>query len=579
MLPNELARPLLFLLTCWLAASTWTATILAADEPPPVPSEAEPDGAVPVESAGSETPAIVARWKGGTVDQAKLDSWLRFLGPKRPGETRGPLPEIESLLLVETLARATLERGGDREPALRFALEQLEDKALAAALRKHRAKSIVVSEERIEAQIRRQPALARKPHKIRLRNILVAFPPEADDAEREVVRKRVEVLRAWLEEGADFAELAKRESDSQTRFKGGLMGNVEPEKLRSDIAAVVEELGPGQVSPPIETEDGVTLLFCEDIIEEVRRSPEEVRQMVINHFTRIEEKAGWQAFQDELLAKADARWHLDRVDAPERGDETVVAGFADQELTLAELRFLVAGLPGRPDVSGLDPARLRGLAEGWVVQKAATRRARVLGLADDPELDERLHWQRLRRLAGAELDRRILEDFAPPEEAEIRAYFEEHHGDFQHPPHYDVAVIVIPLVEGEERRHYALAQELWRDLAAGGRDFAGTAREHSQHPSAAKGGAMGWLSKRALAQFGSRPMQVLTALVPGGGLSELVQHQGQLFLFELRGFRPAENKTWEEAAGDAEKRLAGERIEGLRARIEAQLIAALDVRP
>lgn len=533
----------------------------------------------PPRPADPTGPRIVAHWKGGAIEQEKLDSWLRFQKSEPPTETQALFGEVEALLLVETLAQATLARSVAPESDLAFALEQAEESVLMAALRRHLARDIVVSQKRIEEQIRRQPELSHRPRKIRLRNLFKAFPPGIDEAGREALRQEVRVLLAELRNGADFAEMAKRESDSQTRFKGGLMGNVEPEKLHPEIAEIVTRLTPGQISHPIETEDGLTLLFCEAIYEEVKRTPEEVRQMVINHFTRHDEKMRWQTVQAELLAAAAPRFDFSAVAHAEASDAAVVARVDDRVLTLGQLRQLAVVRPGRRDVASLDAARLQSLAEGWVVKGSAAHRARELGLDDNPTLREQLSWQRLQLLAGNELDRRTLEAFVPLGEGEIRAYFEQNGKVFQHPPQYDVAMLRMEMPGGEERERYALAQELWRGLAQGQREFAATARQYSQHPSAAEGGALGWLSHRQLAQFGSRPMQVLTALAPEGGLGELVQHEGQLFVFELRGYRPAKTMTWEEAAGAAEQRLGNERLATLRARIEAELIATLEVRP
>jgi len=59
---------------------------------------------------------------------------------------------------------------------------------------------------------------------------------------------------------ADFAALAKKYSlDSRTRSQGGMLGEVHRGELEPDVAEVLFSLKPGQVSRPIQGEDGLHL--------------------------------------------------------------------------------------------------------------------------------------------------------------------------------------------------------------------------------------------------------------------------------------------------------------------------------
>jgi len=56
-------------------------------------------------------------------------------------------------------------------------------------------------------------------------------------------------LRAQLQNGADFAVLAREKSIDATAVDGGLLGKVDPAALRDEIRAAVRGLGPGELSP------------------------------------------------------------------------------------------------------------------------------------------------------------------------------------------------------------------------------------------------------------------------------------------------------------------------------------------
>jgi peptidyl-prolyl cis-trans isomerase SurA len=83
------------------------------------------------------------------------------------------------------------------------------------------------------------------------RHILVT-PEEgaASDAAWEAARIKAELIRTQLEEGADFAELARQHSKDATARDGGDLGTLKRGELSQEIEAVILALRPGGVSAP-----------------------------------------------------------------------------------------------------------------------------------------------------------------------------------------------------------------------------------------------------------------------------------------------------------------------------------------
>lgn len=541
-------------------------------------------GCLPAAGGGSdvvehpESGQAVATWREGAVDRDTYESWLRFQG--QPGDVQAGavvVEEVEQMLLVETLAAAAMARGADDDPALEFALTREDANVLAQALRRHTAARVEVEEAAIAAQVAAQPELRTRPRKLRLRNIFKSTFGLATDEERSVVRQRMDEILAELRGGADFAALARRESDSQTRFQGGLIGNIEPDRLAAEIRDVAETLAAGDLSGVIETADGLMILRCDEVLEEVQRTAEEVRAMVSAHLRRQAERQAWARQGEALLAAAEPQWNLAAARDSTAGPEAVVASFEGGRVQRRELDLLAAARPGSASTAGLDDASLTQLLESWIVTRMAAARARRMGLDHDPDVVARRHWSRLRLLAGAELGHLVENDFEPPTEAEAKAYFAAHPARFQRPPEFDLDVIAITLPAGEERERYRLAQRLQAELASGVTEFAAAARAHSEHPSAAAGGGLGWLARPQLAPLGARPTKVVQALEPGE-ISELVQNERTAYIFRLRGRREAQDRPWDEVAAAVDRALGRERAEALRARIEQRLRRALDVR-
>jgi tetratricopeptide (TPR) repeat protein len=67
-------------------------------------------------------------------------------------------------------------------------------------------------------------------------------------------------VRAEIESGADFAVLAREKSVDATSLDGGLMGNVDPSTLRSEIRTAVRGLAPGQISTVFRIPSGFAIV-------------------------------------------------------------------------------------------------------------------------------------------------------------------------------------------------------------------------------------------------------------------------------------------------------------------------------
>jgi peptidyl-prolyl cis-trans isomerase SurA len=94
------------------------------------------------------------------------------------------------------------------------------------------------------------------------RHILIT--PEADtDVGWEGARIKAEMLRAQLQDGADFTELARQYSRDATAKDGGDLGTLKRGELAPDVEAELLALNPGQISRPVKSPLGYHLFRLE----------------------------------------------------------------------------------------------------------------------------------------------------------------------------------------------------------------------------------------------------------------------------------------------------------------------------
>lgn len=91
----------------------------------------------------------------------------------------------------------------------------------------------------------------RLPEQVHLR--LIMLHAGETDQEREVKRQEAGKVRARIEAGEDFAELARTLSEGAKAAQGGDRGWLEPASLQPALAQAITGLAVGEVSPVVET--------------------------------------------------------------------------------------------------------------------------------------------------------------------------------------------------------------------------------------------------------------------------------------------------------------------------------------
>lgn len=102
------------------------------------------------------------------------------------------------------------------------------------------------------------------PEQVRARHILVKVDGKADAAAKDAARKKAEELLIQVKGGADFAELAKKNSDCPSAPKGGDLGFFPHGQMVEPFDKAVFALKPGEVSVVIETQFGYHVIKLEE---------------------------------------------------------------------------------------------------------------------------------------------------------------------------------------------------------------------------------------------------------------------------------------------------------------------------
>ena len=277
-----------------------SAYVLASVRPdrPPTPSQPfRPETKAGAAKKAGPKDKVVMHVNGEPVTEAEFNAVLL----QAPAEQRTfySSDEGKRLLADELVKLKTLEQEGrrlgiDDDPEIRSQITSLEAQIVAGRTLEKLVREEV--DKNIQAEFAKEKASSKT-----LRHILIAYqggqvPPRAGNPlSVEQARQKAASLVARIRGGADFAAVAREQSDDQqTAERGGTLGAARPDQMPPQIAAVVRTLAPGKISDPVQTEFGIHIFnVAEPQLEDMREmlTQRMQRQAVEATVTRLQKAA------------------------------------------------------------------------------------------------------------------------------------------------------------------------------------------------------------------------------------------------------------------------------------------------
>lgn len=264
---------------------------------PPTPSA--PHAAKEGASEPSKTSGrVVMRVNGEPVTEGEFNAFMSAVPEQQRAMFAGPGGKRElanELVRMKSLEQEARRLGVDKDPDLTTQLSLLKTQLTATrALQK-------IVEQRAEKQIQTLYE-KEKGSSLSLRHIVVAYeggmlPPrgQGKPPSSEAATRKASALVTRLRGGADFAEVARAESDDpESGQRGGSLGPLRAEMLPPEVSGVVTKLKPGQISEPVKTQFGVHVFsVAQPTLEDLRPMLEQQvqNQIVQEEVKRLQQKA------------------------------------------------------------------------------------------------------------------------------------------------------------------------------------------------------------------------------------------------------------------------------------------------
>jgi peptidyl-prolyl cis-trans isomerase SurA len=130
------------------------------------------------------------------------------------------------------------------------------------------------------------------PESITISHIVLQLAPEAPPEQVAAVQQRAADLYAQLKGGADFAELARANSEDGSAKAGGSLGTFKKGEVLDVLEKATERLKPGQFSEPVRSNVGIHIVRLDERSgashAPLEKQNEEIKQRLYN--TALEER-------------------------------------------------------------------------------------------------------------------------------------------------------------------------------------------------------------------------------------------------------------------------------------------------
>ncbi|HTR36197.1 MAG TPA: peptidylprolyl isomerase [Bryobacteraceae bacterium] len=240
--------------------------VASAQQAPPAASQSKPA----LEGASLAPDAVVLTVGDQKITRAQFESLLAALAQNgRPANTAAAKRQVaEQFGEMEALAQEARKRKMDQEPGVKEMMMVQADNYLARSLAEKLSAEVKLSDTDVQSYYNTHKdefEEAQASHiLIRYKGSPVPLKPNQKDLTDQEALDKAQDIRKKLAGGADFATLAKAESDDTgSAAKGGALGKFSHGQMVGPFDQAAFSLPVGQISEPVKTQFGYHIIKVE----------------------------------------------------------------------------------------------------------------------------------------------------------------------------------------------------------------------------------------------------------------------------------------------------------------------------
>jgi peptidyl-prolyl cis-trans isomerase C len=225
--------------------------------------------------------------KGIEIEEKAVDEKMDALKGRFPNEETFK-DEMNQMNLSEVTLRSQIKKD--------LTVQQLVEKEILV--------KVLVSDEDSKSFYGSHPEHFQQKEKVRASHILIKSEADTDPVSKDERRKKLEAVKKRIENGEDFASLAKEFSQCPSAEKGGDLGYFERGKMVKPFEDAAFSMKPGEVSDIVVTPFGFHLIKVTDRSEARTISYDESKERIKQHLQRVKFLEAKNVYVGDLKEKS-----------------------------------------------------------------------------------------------------------------------------------------------------------------------------------------------------------------------------------------------------------------------------------
>lgn len=211
-----------------------------------------------------DSPATREALKGMISERLLENEVKKYQGQVEEGQVKAYIADFEhNAGLTDDQLRAQLQAQGVTYDQFRDHARMEIEKMMM--IDKEVRQKVNISPAEIKAYYDAHPEeFTVKQERFKLAQILIALPPNPSPDQVKAARKKADDVRKQAVNGGDFAALASKYSDDDSKSQGGELGDFGRGEMLDPIQNAIDQMKPGDISEPIRTDHGFHIVKLEE---------------------------------------------------------------------------------------------------------------------------------------------------------------------------------------------------------------------------------------------------------------------------------------------------------------------------
>jgi len=182
--------------------------------------------------------------------------------------------------------------------------ELSQDMAIKKMIDQEVGSKVTVTDQEEKTFYDAHPDYFKTPEMVRASHILIKVDPKASDADKAAAREKIAAIQKKVQEGGDFAALAKESSECPSSANGGDLNYFQRGQMVGPFEEAAFTLQPGTVSDIVETQFGFHLIKVTEKKDPGVTPYEEIKDRIEKHLKQQKVNEQVVMYVDQLRSTA-----------------------------------------------------------------------------------------------------------------------------------------------------------------------------------------------------------------------------------------------------------------------------------